>query len=54
MEDCMWKRISKTISRVISLFFRIENPDAYHLLELRQPQNLENLEELKKLRIKIF
>ena len=50
----MWKRFSKRFSRLLSRILYAESCDTYQNLELRRPQNLDNLEEMKKLRIKNF
>jgi hypothetical protein len=50
----MWKRFSKSFSRLLWRLLYTESCDTYQNLELRRPQNLDNLEEMKKLRIKNF
>lgn len=50
----MWKRLHDLFERLISLFVKHDTKETWALLEMRRKANLENLEDLKKLRLKNF
>lgn len=50
----MWKALSQMVDFLINKFSRRETKETWSLLEMRRKANLENLEDLKKLRLRNF
>lgn len=50
----MWKRFANLFELLISRFVKSDTKETWTLLEMRRKANLENLEDLKKLRLKNF
>jgi hypothetical protein len=50
----MMLKISNFFAKVFMRFSKADNKETWHLLEMQHRSNLENLEDLKKLRIKYF
>lgn len=50
----MWRFLSHCIDYLINKFSRRETKETWSLLEMRRKTNLENLEDLKKLRLRNF
>ncbi len=50
----MWRCLYNMIDRLISRFVKHDTKETWVLLETRRKINLENLEDLKKLRLKNF
>lgn len=50
----MWTKITNLVARIFTFFSGRDTKETWIHLELRQRHNLENLEALKKLRIKNF
>ncbi len=50
----MWSYLNKLFSNFFMRISKHDSQETWTLLEMRQKSNLENLEDLKKLRIKNF
>lgn len=50
----MWSYLNKLFSNFFMRISKHDSKETWTLLEMRQKSNLENLEDLKKLRIKNF
>lgn len=50
----MWKRLYNLFESLLSRFVKNDTKETWTLLEMRRKANLENLEDLKKLRLKNF
>lgn len=50
----MWRALSQLIDFIINKLSKRETKETWNLLEMRRKANLENLEDLKKLRLKNF
>ncbi len=50
----MWRALSHFIDFFINKLSRRETKETWSLLEMRRKTNLENLEDLKKLRLRNF
>lgn len=52
--NTMWLYLNNLLSKFIVRISKHDSKETWVLLEMRQNANLENLEDLKKLRIKNF
>lgn len=50
----MWSYLNNLLSKLFMRISKNDTNETWSLLEMRQKANLENLEDLKKLRIKNF
>lgn len=50
----MWNAFTNLLTKIMKKISNHDNKETWNLLEMRQRTNLENLEDLKKLRIKNF
>lgn len=50
----MWDAITNFLTIVLRKISKNDTKETWNLLEMRHKANLENLEDLKKLRIKYF
>lgn len=50
----MWLYLNNLLSKLFMRISKNDTNETWSLLEMRQKTNLENLEDLKKLRIKNF
>ena len=50
----MWPFLNNLLAKFFTRISTQDSKDTWALLEMRQKSNLENLEDLKKLRIKNF
>ncbi len=50
----MWNAFTNLLTKFMNTISKRDTKETWNLLEMRQRTNLENLEDLKKLRIKNF